>query len=40
MANLIKKFEHEPNLIIVEPELELEPCDIAYSIRGGVAQDA
>lgn len=32
MANLIctssKKFELKPNLVIAEPELELEPCDI------------
>lgn len=24
--NLIKKFEHEPNLIIVKPE----PCDLGW----------
>ena len=28
MANLIKQFEHEPNLIIVEPE----PCDIGSQL--------
>lgn len=27
--NTIKKFELQPNLIIVEPAFELEPCDIA-----------
>lgn len=27
--NLIEKFKFKPNLIVVEPELELEPCDLA-----------
>jgi hypothetical protein len=27
--NLIRKFEPESNLILAEPELEPEPCDIA-----------
>ena len=30
MANLIKKFKLKPNLIIVEPEVEPEPCDIDH----------
>jgi len=29
MANLIEKFEFEPNLIVSELELKLEPCDLA-----------
>jgi hypothetical protein len=29
--NLIRKFELESNLILAEPELEPEPCDIAFS---------
>ena len=28
-TNLIEKFELESNLIVVEPEFEPEPCDIA-----------
>jgi len=31
MANLVKKFELEPNLIIVELELEPEPCDLGIN---------
>jgi hypothetical protein len=27
-SNFIRKFEPESNLILVEPELEPEPCDI------------
>ena len=32
MANLIKKFELKPNLIIDEPELEPESCDIGTTL--------
>lgn len=28
MANLIKKFELDPNLIIAESKLQPEPCDL------------
>lgn len=32
MTNLIKKSELKSNLIIVEPGLEPEPCDISHMI--------
>ena len=31
--NLIRKFEPESNLILAEPELEPEPCDIGNNIH-------
>jgi hypothetical protein len=31
-ANLIEKFEFEPIVIIAEPELKLEPCDLEPSL--------
>ena len=31
--NPIKKFEFKPNLIIAEPELKLEPCDIGTKYK-------
>ena len=37
-SNFIRKFEPESNLILVEPELEPEPCDIGsnnkYALHG------
>ena len=38
-SNLIRKFEPESNLILAEPELEPEPCDIGYSCNCNSPQD-
>ena len=39
ITNLIGKFEPESNLIVAEPEFELEPCDIAEEYESIMKND-